>query len=770
MKLHKLTFQNFGPFDKEVTIDFENLDSIIAVIGPNGIGKTFLLEMIPGALFNYWPFRMQDRTGVYDLIAKNEPAKLELTFECDGKEYRIIHNYKSRGTWNGDTFKISSQEHTAFIYEKINKPPLIVDPLGVLMDWNCLAQGVAPVQAYVEENICSCQLFMASVFNSQNSAGDLISVKASDRKQIFGDLIGMGDLQARSDFYKLRVGQVEKLIGKQQGEADGYKRDLVIGPEMEDDLSRAREQAEWYDKHIEDRQGHRDDLITRQAQQKADKGKQDAQLKALSGLEARSLELASKIIGLEADISKEAELKTVHEKAAAIKRDIEIINEKLAGRGKCLIELDGLQKKIQVVKDDAHQAETEFQRQKGELKHELHTAENLLSLAQGNLETYNRLATFASKLDGLDCPKNCVYVKDAVEAADRIKGSDPDKLKQNVTDLETRIETIRSEGKKRFSNEVLDNMRIHFHGEIAKLENQAKSVRSELATYDKLEKEKVGQTLALDTLERSNPAAQLAVIEEKKKQLVEIQAELDSVNEKAASMQIERCADETDYPLVIRSVDTEITSAQRGKQRASEDIIRIEEKLKRSDDAMQKIEVLNTQIVKLSELRRRYSLLQEAYGPNGIQALIIDAEKQQFLEISKELFNILSGGRIAMQFETLIENKSGTVKEGFEIALLIDGVKRLIEHCSGGEQALARVVMRATLGIYHAQKSGGKMKTYFLDETTGALDESNRAAYLDFLAYLQRYYHQILVITHQDLSAAIPCRLSITKDHRIEVE
>ncbi|HSU97167.1 MAG TPA: SMC family ATPase, partial [Gemmatimonadaceae bacterium] len=86
MKINRLRMQNFRQHARtEMTFD----RGITAIIGPNGSGKTTVLEAIAWALYGQPAIRGQ-RDGVRFLGAgQRAPVEVELDFELGGHRYRV---------------------------------------------------------------------------------------------------------------------------------------------------------------------------------------------------------------------------------------------------------------------------------------------------------------------------------------------------------------------------------------------------------------------------------------------------------------------------------------------------------------------------------------------------------------------------------------------------------------------------------------------------------------------------------------------------------
>lgn len=148
-----------------------------------------------------------------------------------------------------------------------------------------------------------------------------------------------------------------------------------------------------------------------------------------------------------------------------------------------------------------------------------------------------------------------------------------------------------------------------------------------------------------------------------------------------------------------------------------------------------------------------WTLLAQALGRDGIQALEIAAAGPEVARLTNELMAALCDTRWTIAFETLREKKSdrGSFSETFDIRAFDRGQERTVEGISGGERVIVGEALALALAIYNARKSGVEWRTLFRDETSGALSLANAAAYSDMLrrALALGPFHQIIFISHQ---------------------
>ena len=147
-----------------------------------------------------------------------------------------------------------------------------------------------------------------------------------------------------------------------------------------------------------------------------------------------------------------------------------------------------------------------------------------------------------------------------------------------------------------------------------------------------------------------------------------------------------------------------------------------------------------------------WSLLEKALGKDGVQALEIDAAGPEVARLCNDLLEACYGPRFAVSFETLREKRSarGEFSEAFEVRVYDGGTERSVEALSGGERVIVGEAIGLALAIFNSRKSGIRWASLFRDETAGALDSENAAAYVDLLrrALALGGFAQVLFVSH----------------------
>lgn len=163
--------------------------------------------------------------------------------------------------------------------------------------------------------------------------------------------------------------------------------------------------------------------------------------------------------------------------------------------------------------------------------------------------------------------------------------------------------------------------------------------------------------------------------------------------------------------------------------------------------------------------------LERACGPDGIQALELDAMGPGIAEVANRLLAAAYGNRFQIEFRTTRIGGSGSKKkqiEDFQIVVFDseDGGEQLLETLSGGESVWIKRAIYDSFGIIRDRNTGQRFLTAMQDEADGALDADARVAYFRMLeaAHLESGRHHTIVITHsQEAQEMVPQRIVMSE-------
>lgn len=148
-----------------------------------------------------------------------------------------------------------------------------------------------------------------------------------------------------------------------------------------------------------------------------------------------------------------------------------------------------------------------------------------------------------------------------------------------------------------------------------------------------------------------------------------------------------------------------------------------------------------------------WTWLQRACGPDGIQALELDALAPSIEEVANRLLQAAYGSRFSIRFETTRLDATGKKQLEDFLILIADsehGDEQELSTLSGGEAVWIKRALYDSFGIIRARNTGLKFLTVMQDESDGALDPEHREQYARMLeaAHAESGRHHTIMITH----------------------
>ena len=188
--------------------------------------------------------------------------------------------------------------------------------------------------------------------------------------------------------------------------------------------------------------------------------------------------------------------------------------------------------------------------------------------------------------------------------------------------------------------------------------------------------------------------------------------------------------------------------------------------LQRIEDLERQMAQQTKELRSLREEQSTYEELSQAFGRQGVQALLIDTILPQIEDGANELLDRMTDGRMNVKLESQREIKSrrGEYAETLEIRVSDEVGPRSYEMFSGGEAFRINLALRIALSKVLANRSGAPLPTLFIDEGFGTQDTAGRERILDVLRSIESDFKCIIVITHlEELKDAFPVRIEVEK-------
>ena len=269
--------------------------------------------------------------------------------------------------------------------------------------------------------------------------------------------------------------------------------------------------------------------------------------------------------------------------------------------------------------------------------------------------------------------------------------------------------------------------------------------------WEALQKAKAGMISGTESLVRINK-----MVDERRKYLSDINRIKEDLQESIK-----------DFPDILQK----ISELERDMQNIQQEIRNREAERGALGERMEKIreaEALRKQkITELQEFNKQlelYRTLALIYGKQGIQAAIIENAIPELQDEANRILAKITDGRLAVEFLTQRDTKSGSVMETLDIKISDGMDTRKYETYSGGEEFRINFAIRIALAKILANRAGANMRMLILDEGFGVLDEQGRERLVEVINAIRDEFDKILVITHvRELKDSFPVQIEVVK-------
>ena len=177
---------------------------------------------------------------------------------------------------------------------------------------------------------------------------------------------------------------------------------------------------------------------------------------------------------------------------------------------------------------------------------------------------------------------------------------------------------------------------------------------------------------------------------------------------------------------------------------------------------------LHSEMKDISKKLVNLSLIEKAFGRNGVQALLMEEALPQMQMQANEILGRLSSGKMSVRFETEREYKDKKRDDKMQVLDILindaEGVQRPYDLYSGGEMFRINFAVRLALSKVLAQRAGARLQMLVIDEGFGSQDAEGRQKLIEAINMIRPDFKKILVITHlEELKDAFPARVEVRK-------
>jgi len=159
-----------------------------------------------------------------------------------------------------------------------------------------------------------------------------------------------------------------------------------------------------------------------------------------------------------------------------------------------------------------------------------------------------------------------------------------------------------------------------------------------------------------------------------------------------------------------------------------------------------------------------YQQLRDAFGKDGIQALIIENAIPEIERETNAILSRLTDNRIQITIESLRDLKKGGTRETLDIKIADEVGERSYHLYSGGEAFRTNFALRIAISKVLAMRAGARLRTLIIDEGFGTQDSQGLEQLIETIQEISKDFDKVLVVTHlPNLKNAFPVQIEVTK-------
>ena len=240
----------------------------------------------------------------------------------------------------------------------------------------------------------------------------------------------------------------------------------------------------------------------------------------------------------------------------------------------------------------------------------------------------------------------------------------------------------------------------------------------------------------------------------------EQQQQHDSLNRQIAAAEVDLPPDATDP---IQQMETRLAELQTQRDQQLTQLGHLDQQLQQLDTLQQQVDQQRQLLHSHQHQLRVHQELQQAFGKNGIQALMIENLLPQLEAETNQILGRLSAHQLHVQFVT---QRSGRKKLIDTLDILIADTQgtRAYETYSGGEAFRVNFAIRLALARLLAQRSGLALQMLIIDEGFGTQDQAGCDRLVAAITAIAPDFACILAVTHMPhFREAFQTRIDVVK-------
>ena len=175
---------------------------------------------------------------------------------------------------------------------------------------------------------------------------------------------------------------------------------------------------------------------------------------------------------------------------------------------------------------------------------------------------------------------------------------------------------------------------------------------------------------------------------------------------------------------------------------------RLEAELEKMEQQGVQYKKFEQQSIQIQHELTDHQLIAQAFGKDGIQALLIEEALPEIEQEANDLLSKLTDNQAHIFIESLRDLKKGGAKETLDINISDNNGIRPYEMFSGGEAFRIDFSLRIAISKLLARRAGTSLQTLIIDEGFGSQDEEGLTRIMDALYKIQSDFEKIIIVSH----------------------
>jgi DNA repair exonuclease SbcCD ATPase subunit len=683
--------ENFGPYKEPMMLQIKN-NTLVLIVGPNGVGKTMMIDAIPFTLYGTTSKEMKGDDVVNNVVGKNCHTWLE--FETNGSAYRIDRYQKYQKMGNNVTLKRGN-------------------------DLTLIKNGQNEVLPEIEKLVCSYKSFMNTIMFGQKVKDFFTDLVDSKKKEIFRKIL---NLDKYTDYYNETNKRLSAIsteietnahaVNIQLAMIDDSKKTIVM---IEDSTKKFYADKEQRIKTVELENNEilsEIGLLERQTEELKIKFEGSYySIDELENLKVKTMQTQKDLELKKGDIIRQRDQKISELKEQALNKRNALIEEKSNKEKKYNDQVNYLNK----LRDEQVKAREDL------ITNIDKTVIDIQGTIRYEKERAKEILTKVIESPKAECP---LCETKVVGETKKLLENKVKTYLTNVSDLEPSIERHNSD-KKKIQKQILE-IKTTFENDKQKLKNQHMTELNEIEAKLLHIKEKLNE-LFQQVNEMANNNINTMTYELNKTleaigERVKVVKAIKEENEKV-KLQHDTCLKRIENFKLKQQYNNQTLEKIRSE---AFDNTQINYQQQRIHNAHQTINNTNKILNKCANDSQVLEFWKQAFSPSGIPSMLIDESIPFMNSTISEILDLFTNGRYIVSFDTLSTIKSGEYRDKISVNVLDTQTRANSRiQLSGGQTRLIDIATILTLGELQSKIQMVKFNILLFDEIFDSLDEEN---------------------------------------------